>query len=138
MTTSAWLMSFLRSLSSLRKSGSMEIISKSDRFPSLSRTCNPVVPASPSIKTLGLLANKEEDEDEAPTPPDLLGAVVEGTTTKAVAVAVAVAWSETTTAKSAAAILRVADVFLVIAYRKKARIRIIIMVTGRWLGWLRR
>ena len=41
------------------------MISKSSRASSLPRTCNPVVPASPSIKTFFFSANSEVADDRA-------------------------------------------------------------------------
>ena len=58
MTTSASLMNFFRVSTSFRKSDGGEIISRSSRFSSLPRTWIPVVPASPSIKTLYFSANR--------------------------------------------------------------------------------
>lgn len=56
MTASASLMNFLRVSSSFLSSDGGEMISMSVRLPRRSRTCRPVVPASPSIKTF-LVAN---------------------------------------------------------------------------------
>lgn len=57
ITASASLMRRLRVASSFRRSSGAERISMSSRFPSRSRTWIPVVPASPSIKTVFLASN---------------------------------------------------------------------------------
>lgn len=54
ITTSASLMNFFLVSTSFLKSEGGEIISRSSRASILPRTCRPVVPASPSIKTLYL------------------------------------------------------------------------------------
>lgn len=56
MAASAALRNSARLTGSLRSSPVREMISMSSRPASLSRTCRPVVPASPSIKTFFLLA----------------------------------------------------------------------------------
>ena len=56
MTASASLMNFFLVSVSFRKSDGGEMISKSFLDSNRCRTCNPVVPASPSINTLNLFS----------------------------------------------------------------------------------
>ena len=59
MTQSASLIKRFLSSLSLRNSSDIEIISRSVRLDKRSRTCNPVVPASPSMKIFFFSADSE-------------------------------------------------------------------------------
>jgi hypothetical protein len=73
MTQSASLINFLRVAASFRRSSGGVMISKSSRVASRLRTCMPVVPASPSIKTFFLAKSDDDDDDN----DDLIGFNVE-------------------------------------------------------------
>jgi hypothetical protein len=60
ITASAPFSMSRRAEASLRSAGSMEISSRSRRLSSRWRICRPVVPASPSMKTLGAMVSSSE------------------------------------------------------------------------------
>lgn len=62
MTQSASLISLFRSPTSFLNSSEMDMISRSARDARRSRTCNPVVPASPSMKIFFLSAAPRAEE----------------------------------------------------------------------------
>lgn len=63
MTQSASLISLFRSPTSFLNSSEMDMISRSARDARRSRTCNPVVPASPSMKIFFFLSAAPRAEE---------------------------------------------------------------------------
>ena len=94
MTQSASLINLLRSPTSFLNSSEMDMISRSARDDRRSRTCNPVVPASPSMKIFFFLCSASRAEEVEEVRRGEETTVVETGTNATATVAAAIAISD--------------------------------------------